>query len=266
MKISSNNLYHYTSLDALKKILVQGFKISYCREVLIGPSKRFELAIPMVCFCDIPPALSIEHRNNYNSDYAIGLSREWGVKNRLNPIMYLDEGSILWEQFSNILSLIVEMREKDFNLKNNNKTSKKSIPLVAGLYYPDESIVKLEKIFFSTASRSKPLFGTRYDSYGKQICDQYKFYDEREWRYIDDSLDIFYISENDSLKKIKGMYPINDILKFDILDLRHIIVKQENEKKELKKILESSNIIGGSKYNDDFDFSQLNIDSIECTN
>jgi hypothetical protein len=257
-KISSDNLYHYTNEAGLKGILRNGFKSSYCKELIIGAKKTIYLSIPMVCFCDIPFELSESHRNNFNSDYAIGLSKKWKIMNRLNSILYLNENSVLWDDISEIINLIVEM--------DNKKTMEIENKLCDGtsyLYNSPPEVVKLKKNLFSMVSMMKPYIGRRYDSKGNFLCDDYKFYDEREWRFVFESLPKYILTENSNLDIIKKENPINDnFLLFNIHDIRHIIVRNKSEVNEIKEILISEQKIGGNPNDYSFDITSINITSI----
>lgn len=261
MEISSDNLYHYTCKENLKTILLEGFKPSYCREVLIGAdNNKYDIAVPMVCFCDLPSELAEKHRINYKSNYAIGLSSDWRIRNRLNPLLYLVENSLIWKQFSELLTLIADMKFKDSNKKMANSLNTS----IAGFYFTDPDISKLKNIYFSIITEAKLFKGKRYDSNGNMICEDYNFYNEREWRFVDDSLEKYIILKNDTLEKIRQQIPINNhLLKFNIKDIRHIIVEKQNEIDEFKKILELNSIIGGEESSVPFDISSIKITPLD---
>lgn len=87
MKYASSDFFHYTnSLETVKKILTGGFGMFYCREDLYQKKGVVEhIAIPMVCFCDIP--LGFISSNTYGK-YIIGMKRSWGIRVGLMPVMY----------------------------------------------------------------------------------------------------------------------------------------------------------------------------------
>ncbi len=257
-KISSNNLYHYTNKEGLKGILRNGFKPSYCKELIIGAKKTIYFAIPMVCFCDIPFELSENHRKNYNSDYAIGLSKEWQIMNRLNSILYLNENSVLWEDISEIFNLIVEIdNKKSMEIEN------KLCDGTSYLYNSPPEVFKLKNILFSMVSMMKPYIGKRYDSKGNFLCDGYKFYDEREWRFVLEILPKYILTEYNNLDIIKEEKPINNnFLLFNTHDIRHIILRNKSEENEIKEILISEQKIGGNPKNYSFDITTIKITSI----
>ncbi len=58
--------------------------------------------VPLVSFCDMPADLSIEHRKAYG-EFCLGLSKDWGKRNGLTPVLYVYEGgpvAQLFRQFS----------------------------------------------------------------------------------------------------------------------------------------------------------------------
>ncbi len=92
MKYASSDFFHYTnSLETVKKILTGGFGMFYCREDLYQKKCVVEhIAIPMVCFCDIP--LGFISSNTYGK-YIIGMKRSWGIRAGLMPVMYYPNNS-----------------------------------------------------------------------------------------------------------------------------------------------------------------------------
>jgi len=90
MKPKADNLFHFTkSLDILKLILEHGIQPKYCLEDFewFKWDTHKYLAYPMSCFCDIPLSRITEHTNFYGN-YGIGLSKNWGFKNNLIPVIY----------------------------------------------------------------------------------------------------------------------------------------------------------------------------------
>lgn len=57
--------------------------------------QNFSYAFPMSCFCDLPLSNTSKHLATYGN-YGIGLTKKWGKKNGLNPILYLHKDSNLW--------------------------------------------------------------------------------------------------------------------------------------------------------------------------
>lgn len=87
MPLSSNSLIHFTkNKSTLCGILENDFKIKYCLETINAKRHQYIGAVPMVSFCDIPLSEVKDHIKKYGA-YGIGLSKQWGIKNGLNPVL-----------------------------------------------------------------------------------------------------------------------------------------------------------------------------------
>ncbi len=95
-RISANALFHFTDKpEKLASILTNDFWPHYHKEKIhLRKDVNYELLIPMVSFCDIPLSQIDQHVETYGH-YGIGMSKEWGMGKGLNPILYLNAGSIL---------------------------------------------------------------------------------------------------------------------------------------------------------------------------
>src|ERR1700722_14296147 len=91
INLSANSLFHFTEKRAdLISILKNGLYVRYSLENyqgLIEEKEEEEVNLPMVCFCDIPLSQVKRHITTYGS-YAIGLTKKWGIKNKINPVIY----------------------------------------------------------------------------------------------------------------------------------------------------------------------------------
>ncbi len=87
MKAKSNSLFHFTkTIENLKGILDNGFCPRYSLEDATALGHEY-MGYPMVCFCDIPISRIIDHTSFYG-EYGIGMTKEWGLKNKLAPLLY----------------------------------------------------------------------------------------------------------------------------------------------------------------------------------
>ena len=78
---NTGTLFHFTKdLNTLKKILKEGFRVTYCKEYF-GDSF---MGIPMVSFCDIPLSRTDQHTKDYGK-YVIGLDKEMLLANKNIP-------------------------------------------------------------------------------------------------------------------------------------------------------------------------------------
>jgi hypothetical protein len=103
LTISSNTLFHFTiNMDHIISILEEGFRPNLSLEDLSCLQLEQKLAIPMVSFCDIPLSQTKLHMKHYGY-YAIGLSKSWGQKNGVNPVLYTYQGSPLAASLSQSL-------------------------------------------------------------------------------------------------------------------------------------------------------------------
>lgn len=208
MTISTNSIIHYTnSLDIIKSILKEGFCIKYCAEVLkLGANKSSRAAHPMVSFCDIPLSDSKQHFDAYGK-YGIGLSKQWAIEKGIDPVLYIDRNSLIAKS---IYELINERRKSDSNLTDKQKREILQIKSYAKNY-------------------SGPL------ERGSVNTQNYKFYDEREWRLIPDTSiinnDKFSVNLS-SYTRDKSKYnaKIADCrLKFEVSNISYIIVEKTSE-------------------------------------
>jgi hypothetical protein len=208
MAISTNSIIHYTdSLDTIKSILKEGFRIKYCAEELkLGKKGESKAAHPMVSFCDIPLSDSKQHFDAYGK-YGIGLSKQWAIKNGINPVIYIDKNSLIADS---IYELIKERRKDDSNLTQKQKREILQIKSYAKNY-------------------SGPLKRRNVDT------QNYKFYDEREWRLIPGketinnekfSVALKYYTKNKSKYNNKIE---NCRLTFEASDISYIIVEKTSE-------------------------------------
>ena len=71
----------------------------------------------MICFCDIPLHLIADHINEYGQ-YGLGLSREWALKGKLNPVFYYQMNSLLFDEFDSMMTLQHEYFEAGVAIKS----------------------------------------------------------------------------------------------------------------------------------------------------
>lgn len=165
--ISSNSLFHFTPrLEYLIDIFTRGFQPRYCfEEIKLNNSRPINglyTGIPMTCFCDISLSQISNHIKTYGN-YGIGMKKEWGIINRLNPIIYLNQDSFVAEP----LSIIAE------SCLNLNCSKDEESRQIGGDIFNSWAFLMMY---------SKPYSGdfTHQGKTHKNV----KFYNEREWRFI----------------------------------------------------------------------------------
>lgn len=246
--ISANTLFHFTrGPEKLINILIDGFYPRCCMENLgfiYGQgSKQLAttgFAIPMVCFCDIPLSQIRNHVEKYGG-YALGLSKEWGENNGINPVMYElpDSNAVNTIRKSILATIPFIIDENPHNEAHANKLKELGNQL----------------IFFSCYL--KPYKGQRWDGEGFSGEDII-FYDEKEWRYIPEYGKIIersfkpYIFSHDYLDGNKKD-DFNEIFRqhfklvFKPEDIKYIIVDKEIEVLSMAKMVENIK----NNFNDD---------------
>ncbi|MDB6006207.1 MAG: hypothetical protein JWR15_3194 [Prosthecobacter sp.] len=107
MQAKAESFFHYTrSFESLTQILSSKFFWPrYCLEDFTWLREGTPFwAFPMCSFCDIPFSRVESHTNVYGR-YGIGLHRSWGINVGLNPVLYVNENSVLSEHLNKVLSL-----------------------------------------------------------------------------------------------------------------------------------------------------------------
>ena len=163
MGLSSNSIIHITAYrEALEGIIKDNFDVRCCRENVLLNDKSFPCLVPMVSFCDIPLSQVKNHLESYGDKdkkaYGIGLTKEWAVKMKLNPVLYVEKESALANSYC--YSIFKSLNGSKLSEFTN---SQKSIL----------DILRYMKNYQGDLVRK-----------GKKTIDNYRFSDEREWRYV----------------------------------------------------------------------------------
>lgn len=239
MALSTNSIFHFTkTFGVLNKILEGEFKIFYCKEEFSLGAARYGMAIPMVSFCDIPLSQVTEHINSYGS-YGVGLSKQWAIRKSLNPVMYMEQNSFSSHLIEPAIKNALENDEYgSIYVKYSVKKIAKGKTKVDNVY-TDERRLRIEALigqlsFMKNYSGDLNRSGKSYKNY--------RFYDEREWRFVPWEGDyegfsikeykpILALKEYDDWKKsIKTKPSITQLsLEFSANDIEYIIVKKENQ-------------------------------------
>jgi len=234
--ISPNSLFHFTKkIEYLIDIFKRGFQPRFCAEKLqlleYSSIRGYNLGIPMTCFCDISLGQISNHISMYGN-YGIGMTKEWALKNKLNPLIYLNTNSDISEPLSSFAEI---------GLTLNNHTDK----LVR------EKAAEILGIWSKLMMFSKPYSGEiSQDGIIKNI----KFYNEREWRYIplnEKKLPVKTMSiqnmEDSILLEKENNKMMNHRLRFTPQDVKYIFVDNENE---IHKLIENLRKIKSPHYNE----------------
>lgn len=204
----SSSLFHFTkSINVLQAVLKAGFWPKYCLEDVQWQNYEGHefVAFPMVCFCDIPISRISDHVAFYGS-FGIGLTKEWGAKNGLNPVMYFAGDNPVHKAVKSLTQIM-------HNLLEPTKES------------------GLRDVRYILA-HSKPTSGRMLVS-GEQKVKE--FYQESEWRFvpindnIDDHLLFNRFQDHDIVTACNEKTLQFCPLKFLPTDVRYIFVPTDSD-------------------------------------
>jgi len=220
-EVSSNYLYHFTKkLDSIQNILSdKAFKPFYCLErldylsIYDESSKSFELAFPMVCFCDLTEDKQQKHREKFGA-YSISLSKDWGRRQILTPVSYCSERT----HSAVSLKILIQFSKKIHSI------------------IPDEEFNKLNNSVSILLMHFKSYEGYEYDKDLKCFkLGKTRFYDEREWRYfplvnkVNWCLTREQYENKSNLNEENKKIQKNNCLNFNLSDIVQIQLKDEKE-------------------------------------
>lgn len=173
----------------------------------------------MVSLSDLPLSELSYHLESYGN-YGIGLKKEWAKKNGLNPVLYFDGDS-------NVSQSIRKDFQEIYKKVKEGKLEQKMFELIV-------EIMSYMKNYEGTLKTSKI---TR---------DNYRFSDEREWRYIPNPNLIkpatsYIVVKTPEEKAIHNKKLENLKLRFEPDDINYIFVQNENEIKEIIDIIRNAN-------------------------
>lgn len=229
-KIQADTLFNFnTKLEyIIQAIKLKMLSPRYCKEDIsyLKISGIKEIAYPMKCFCDINLHKLEDHLDWYGY-YGLAFSKEWGMKNKIQPVQYINPDSYLREDFS--LAFNTALKEKiendDVNILNN--------------------------FIFHEMMYYKPYEGriiNRNTGKRKRKC----FTDECEWRYIPDVSKLGYKQAyyNRSVLNSGGINKVNDSmcgkkeisLNFEYDEIKYIIVKTIEDFSETARIIRALNL------------------------
>jgi hypothetical protein len=226
----ASSLFHFTKdVDTVIKIISDGrFRASYNIEDVSDfyPSEKF-VAIPMVCFCDIPLKFIVEHTKTYGK-YGIGLDKEWGINSGINPILYRSESHV-----NTFLKDTLSATETDF-INSLNLDREKEGDLIHRMTKVKDNMLRL-------ANYTK-----------KYRLDNTLYYLEREWRYVPEASKLLFDETNSEMKRssINKRYWKNnpDYVSFKLEDIKYIIVPSKFEVEEFIQKIQNMNVEDKEKY------------------
>ncbi|MVM36486.1 hypothetical protein GO730_00495 [Spirosoma sp. HMF3257] len=185
--ISANSLFHFTPLkDNLLGILETGFRPAYSPE--FGKStngKVNECEIAMVCFCDLPISnlrkhIGLDGTKGYGK-YGLGMTKEWGMTNKLNPVTYFTNQSHQIEaglEASTRLLKLSQHYDEEMDKMTKKYGGPKSTP-----YSDEEKNMIATYTYIKSAFEASNVIMNHMKPYQDAI-NGIRYYNEREWRLV----------------------------------------------------------------------------------
>ncbi|QIL72929.1 hypothetical protein G7048_22820 [Diaphorobacter sp. HDW4B] len=208
MALSANTLIHFTKeKNSLMGILEENFRIFNCGELIMLGGVEHGIRVPMVSFCDIPLSEVKDHISKYGN-YGIGMTKEWGVRKALNPVLYVAQNSMLSASYAQAFKHYALDSDKDVDEWTDEQ---KAIG----------DVLRYMKNYEGPLERK----GVRID--------RYRFSDEREWRFVPpySSLRDMLVGESyyqEHKDAVDGSL-LNMRLEFDPNDIKYIIINDDSE-------------------------------------
>lgn len=204
MSLSTNTLIHFTKdKEVLKKILEENFRIFSCQENILLGGRPKSFHIPMVSFCDIPLSEIKDHIGKYGS-YGLGMTKEWGIRKGLNPVLYISQTSTLSDSYRLVFNHYLAGTDI-------SRDEQKAIA----------DILRYMKNYEATLVRKT------------ETIPNYRFSDEREWRYVPpytEDCHMFVPSDSDHRLKSHMENSLKDMrLEFEPNDIKYIIINDDSE-------------------------------------
>ena len=232
MSLYPTTLFHFTKRQNLYKILEDTFKPSYAREKIIGPKSNREFAVPMISFCDLK-LHELKYFLSYGK-YGIGLDKEWANRKGLTPVLYINRHSSLMDNFIHGIDGFFRIIDKDINENYFNS-------------------VEVYNNLMNTYRYIKNYEGELWRK-GKLKNLNYRFADEREWRFVPDfTIENFpaFLPISKIESKEEKEYYNSKILDFRLTfnpeDIKYLIVKDESQ---ILKLVNHLKRVKGGRFHD----------------
>lgn len=226
----ASSLFHFTQEISTLKIILSNKKLraAYNIEDIqnLYPEEKYA-AIPMVCFCDIPLKFITSNHTNRYGFIGIGFKKDWGLKLKINPIMYRIKDSLIEKPFFDLIYETYSNIDRISKILMNQDADQEKYGSV------------FENILYSTTS--VPDNAMKIAAYIKPYEEIRNNYVDREWRWVA-SGEITFCKENTEKyrKKLNKKYHKNpDFIDFEIDDLNYLIVKKRTDVIKAIRVIKS---------------------------
>ena len=208
-------IIHFTpEFEVLKSILsTSSLRIFYCKEDFYLGDKRASSAVhPMVSFSEYS-VKTIDKKKITYGKFGIGFKKDWVIKNKLHPILYVDNNSLIANSLADLLTA-----------RRKNATTQLA---------PNIRLAIMTIKCFTKNAKG-------YNSYFK--ADDFDFKSENEWRYVPTKkqIDGKLISQTKSKYLANPDYYNNQLkdysLKFSVADIEFIFVSTEKQRQTITNL------------------------------
>ncbi len=213
MALYPSTLFHFTSKSNLYAILENTFKISYARERILGGARTKEFAVPMVSFSDLRLSELKDNIGTYGK-FGIGMTKDWAIKSRLNPVIYASRNSFFTENLMTGIDILFQLVDASDDVSGSYQIAYNNI------------IDTFRYIKNYKGDLIRP---------SKQDVPDYVFANEREWRYVpsisEEFLHFIPIEKiGTSQQKSRYNRKIEHLrLEFKPDDIKYLIVERDND-------------------------------------
>lgn len=219
--ISSSTLFHFTDrVQNLVDILTDEFRPHYSWEDFslvaetLGP---FGFAFPLISFCDIPLSQATRHMATYGN-YALGLTKEWGVRNGVTPVLYSYPTSGAARSISALFALDIPTAGAEGSVSPG--------PVA---HAQDQLVSHVGHLIGFLKPYEGPFLRRG------RVIPSVRFYDEREWRYLPDEYGSLPVLDREDYLDFARLRDANENLRnlprlaFEPSDIKYIVVASEVE-------------------------------------
>lgn len=253
-----DHLFHFTKdMASTKDIFKFGFKPSYAKEKLDNKN----IIVPMVSFSNILMRDVGTDEVIFYGDFAVCFERQWGIANKIDPVIYSYEQGLLHSALNTFLFSSIFLKHiqtykkylKIFSEKNYGPFSKR----ISLSNTPKEVMDILD--YLSTKYDENLLIV--FSNYARMIYDtnlpiltlakpykvvsakgqEFIAYNDREWRKLYPQLPIYFegdLEYEEWDKKPKPHFDQDEyLLKFSIEDVKAVLVKDSKDIADLTEYL-----------------------------
>lgn len=229
------------------KILQEGMIPNFCKEEFSTNTSNYVVGIPMISFCDIPLTRTDIFTGRYGN-HAIGLSKEWALRNGINPILYISNEDIISSlRFYRSYELHLQTELRNIGSDGNRISIDLNNPASVSNIVPFINHNNAKDANLNFWGYAKPYDGIYK---GKKQCN----YEENEWRYVvkEGNGIAWKWGENDyenwrgnrKEKPQPGAELKSKKLSFSIEDITHLIVEKDSQIIQIMKSIKSLTTVG----------------------